>query len=127
MAKAKFVFTPEKIIVIHDMKAVGATSAQIAVAIGSKSADSVNAMVWRLKQRERVNVIAPVSDFGDLESLPPRPDVEPVNCGGRIGTIIRDGGVYHAMDARWTHLGWFADQAAAKGAIIAHHDQALPA
>jgi hypothetical protein len=125
----KKIFTPAVIDRILKMKAEGASAAEIATAIGSKSADSVNATIWRLRKRDIIFSFSPRSDFHDPAALPPRPDVEPVHRATsdfgvvRCGTVIKDSGVWHALDVGWNHLGWFAAHHEAFRAVRDHHDQ----
>jgi hypothetical protein len=130
MGRTISIFTPATVERILKMRRAGAGAAEIAVAIGSKSANSVNVTIRKLRKRARARSnLAPRSDFHDLASLPPRPDVEPVHSATsdfgvvRCGTVIKDSGVWHAMDARWNHLGWFAAHHDALHAVREHHDQ----
>jgi hypothetical protein len=105
------VFTAAAIEKIQAMKAAGKTSAQIARAIGS----TTNSVDSRMSQLCLNN--------GSKPRVPRRPDVDPVEHDlGRVGTVVRDAGVYHALDAGWRHLGWFAEHHLAARAVREHHD-----
>jgi hypothetical protein len=105
--KPAMIFTPAAISTIKAMKLAGATYTEVATAIGSKSAAAVRARCYQL----------------GIVGYERHPDVDPVEHDlGRVGTVIRDAGVYHAMDAGWRHLGWFAEHQEAARAVREHHD-----
>jgi hypothetical protein len=101
------VYGTEALATIHAMRSAGAKTAEIAAAIGT----TPGSLTTRMNQ------------LGISKRVKRRPDVDPVRHGGRVGTVVKDAGVYHALDADWNHLGWFAEHHEAKRAVRDHHDQ----
>ena len=38
----------------------------------------------------------------------------------RLGCVVNDGGVYHAIDKNWTRLGWFGEPEEARACVVDH-------
>ena len=109
------VFTAPAIAKIHAMRLSGAKVAEIAAVIGTTTS-SLSSRMNQLGITKR-------------KVLRRRPAVDPVHRSIefgpaiRVGTVVKDDGVYHALDAGWHHLGWFAEHHLAKNAVRDHHDQ----